>query len=235
MRRLIAIGLFVLALSGCTHTIGRKFDTPSPDAFALGKTTQDEISARYGAPYRQNISVFSSPDEISRSAPDGPFDPAHVAGTFTSLEYVYGEMNPPIAGGGIATKTLVLTFKDRSLIGYYFNSSFPVDYRPVDQNALGSINKGKTTRAETIQTFGTPTGRAIYPAVHTEGENKDIYVSSKVDNAINQLTVTRLEILFGADGVVRDFKFTSNTFPALQVVSPGYTPTYMPIFIPMKK
>ncbi|HEX9465724.1 MAG TPA: hypothetical protein VGB82_24240 [Alphaproteobacteria bacterium] len=76
---------FAALLAACT---GHDFEKPAPDTLVLGATTQDEIVAKYGPPYRQTTAIASNPVETRMTIQLGGFDRAIVSGTFASLSTI---------------------------------------------------------------------------------------------------------------------------------------------------
>ncbi|HEX4049014.1 MAG TPA: outer membrane protein assembly factor BamE [Elusimicrobiota bacterium] len=97
-KRAAALGL-ILATAGCV-TIGRQFPTGHIADIKIGKTTQAEISAAYGKPYRTGIE-------------DGD-------ATWTYLRYHFTAL------GGQTTDDLYVRFNaDGSVKSYAFNTNAP--------------------------------------------------------------------------------------------------------------
>ena len=93
--------ILLLALSGCA-TIGKPFHFKGPGEIKIGKTTQKEIMARYGDPYRVG------------------YDGGSVQWTYCLYKYrVFGESE---------TKDLIVTFKRNGRVSnYVYNSSLEED------------------------------------------------------------------------------------------------------------
>jgi hypothetical protein len=102
MKRLLVAGA-ALALASCL-TVGRPFPVESVREIQIGKTTQDDVRTRFGAPWRTGIE-------------DGQR-------TWTYGHYRYAAL------GTTRTRDLVVRFDDKgTVVSYTFNSTYPEDAR----------------------------------------------------------------------------------------------------------
>ena len=101
MRKLaIAAALWVAACM----TVGRPFPVDAVREIQMGKTTQDQVRQRFGAPWRTGLE-------------DGQR-------TWTYGHYRYAAL------GTTRTRDLVVRFDDRgTVVSYTFNSTYPEDAR----------------------------------------------------------------------------------------------------------
>lgn len=234
IKRFVVMAAILLSVAGC-RTVGKDFARPTADMLALGQTTRADVLARYGTPYQQNAQVVSDPViNANEAAAPTVFTPAPETGAFTLLSYVYADTSTAVwVGGLIEEKALSLFFWNEKLIFYNFTSNFTADNSNFDEARVSTLEKGKTTSAEVIQLFGQPTGRAIYPALWTMGDEKFIYQYSEADTRKQQRTIKRLEIVFDPKGTVREYRFASDGRPLPPPAPSGST--FMPIFIPRGK
>ena len=225
MRRL-ATYLFMLCLAGC-HT-GHDFPRPTADSLVLGQSMRAEILRIYGKPTRESSAVLSSAQ--TEGVTRGEFDMTPVSGSFASLVYLYADRTRTVLVGALSPPPVLVAafdFWNENLIGYNSVSTFVEDLSNFDESRIAEIRKSQSTKADITQLFGPPSGRAIYPAVQHQGNEKFIYSYLQVRGG--ERFSKRLEILFGADGVVLDYRFASDTTP---IVRPAPTTTATPIFIP---
>jgi len=147
---LLLISFFSL-LAGCGA--GRDFVRPSPETFKLGQTT-----------YLQVVEQLGDPKKTGDVLKNGQ--------TVKSITYVYAHsMGEPAESGVIPARALSYYFYDGKLVGEEFVSSFKSDSSNFDDTKIGTITKGKTTRAEAVQLLGRPSATYIPPMVKkTSGE-----------------------------------------------------------------
>jgi hypothetical protein len=233
IKRFRILAAVLLSVAGC-RTVGQDFTRPAPESLVLGQTTRNDVIARYGNPYQQNAQVVSDPViNASEAAAPTLFTPAPETGSFASLSYVYADNSTAVWVGGIINeKVLALLFWNEKLIFYNFSSNFSADSSNFDESRVTTLEKGKTTSAEVVQMFGQPTGRAVYPALWTMGDEKFIYQYSEADTRKQQRTIKRLEVLFDPKGTVREYRFLSDGRP-LPPPAPA-TNTFVPVIIPKK-
>jgi hypothetical protein len=223
MRRL-ATYLFVFCLVGC-HA-GHDFPTPTPENLVLGQSMRAEILRTYGRPTRESSAILSSTQ--TEAVTKGEFDMTPVSGAFASLVYVYADRTGTVLVGAVSSvKAATFDFWNDTLIGYNFVSTFKDDAPNFDESKIAEIRKAQSTKAEVVQLFGPPSGRAVYPEVQHQGNEKYIYSYLRIGR--RERLTKRLEILFGTDGVVLDYRFASDNAP---VIGPATTTTATPIFIP---
>lgn len=155
-------------------------------------------------------------------------------GAFVFLLYTHVDATATVwVGGPTLEKSLGFDFWNDRLIAYNFVSSFQADSTNFDEGKLKQADGGEVTKEEVIRRLGEPTGRAIYPAVRTRGDEKFIYHYSEADHKKRQRSIKRLEVLFDAEGRMRDFAFVSEDRELAPLAPSGGT--YVPIFIPRGK
>jgi hypothetical protein len=208
-RSLALVACLALALAACTSR-GKDFARPDPAGLVLGQTTLADAIARFGPPTARTVRRSLNPAPIQEDARN-PFPvstAAQVAGTIEGLSYSYTTVEMPGVVFGAKSsqhKLLFLAFWNDRLVMYSFTSSFTKDAVSFDANRAQAFVRGRTTRPDVIQTFGPPTGEAIYPFVKDDGTRLLLYqeVSSRASGATLSTTetVTRrktLRFLFDA-------------------------------------
>jgi hypothetical protein len=123
--------------------LGADFSRPDPASFTLGQTTEAEIRARFGKPAGETA--------------------ARVGGKLvTTLRYAYTEARS-IA---VPVRTMSYALHEGRLVGFDCMSSFAADQTAFDELALKGIRRGETTRTETLDLVGKPTGQFIHPSFY---------------------------------------------------------------------
>ncbi len=143
MRTAFLVSLFS-ALAGCA---GRNFVRPTPEAIKLGRTT-----------YPQVIQQMGEPKKVGEVLKNGC--------KIKTISYAYAaSVGEPLEEGVIPARALTYYFYNDAVVGQEFISSFKSDSTNFDDNKIGSIVKGKTSRAEVIQLLGNPFASFIPPMV----------------------------------------------------------------------
>lgn len=180
--------------------IGADFSRPDTAGFALGKTTEQEIRQRFGAPN----------SEATAQVGNQPV---------TILRYTHSE----VTSGLVAARAMVYTFHAGRLVGFDYSSSFAGDQTVIDESALKRIRPRETTRAGTLALVGKPTGQFIYPSpyVTMPGRRVDLYSYARSEKAASGATLEEisrvLAITFDErDVVVETSLVTTSTSKALQ-------------------
>lgn len=224
-----------LALSACGATSGRDFPHPDAARLRLGQTTVSDVTALLGQPEDQVSWVGNSAPEATGRARTA-FEPAVVPGAYARVSYHFKKMQDPALGGDIKSKTALFTFRDNKLAGYSYVSNFPDDGTSFDETKLSLLRKGVTTRPDVEGLFGVPSGQAIWPSIEHEGQLVLTYVSVAFDPSTRRASDKTLAVLFGADGRMIDYQFSSRTTdigrPA-PPAGPGFIP--LPVPIPIHK
>jgi hypothetical protein len=224
MRTLLRSCLVLVPLIACTT--GRDFVKPTPESLVLGKVTRAEIQNIYGTPYRQNAGVIST-SEGNANVPRGPFDPALTTGSFPHLTYLYADKTSTFLVGAPPTQKLIgFDFWNDTLVGYNFLSNFKTDTSNFDDSRVGNLVKGVTSKDDVVRMLGAPTGRGVYPIVQTVGDEK--YLFTYVEVSRSERLVKNLEMLFGSDGVLHDYRFVSDTAPLPAQPASNSVPIFIP-------
>ena len=227
--------MLALTLTACATTAGRDFTRPDPANLHLGQTTVSDVAALLGPPEDQGSWVGNSAPEITGRT-RGAFEPAVVPGAYTKVVYRYAQKKDPALGGDVTAKMATFTFRNNILIGYSYVSDFPGDGTSLDETKLSALRKGTTTRADVEGLFGPPSGLATWPMIEHEGQLDLFYVSVAFDPATRHATSKTLAVLFGVDGRMIDYQFSSRMNDVGQpapAAGPGFVPLPMPI--PVRK
>lgn len=131
----ITVFLAISLLSGCTLTKGSNFHYSKSD-FIPSKTTESEVIAKLGLPYEQIEAT--SHDKIQKKLRYFYYDP------YEGTVYPYSP----------ARRSLIVSFKNKILIGEDFISTFMQDSTDFDFTNVTLLRIGVTTRNEAISLFG---------------------------------------------------------------------------------
>ena len=183
-RRSARVAILAAVLAGAC-LLGADFGRPDPASFTLGQTTEAEIRARFGKPAGETA--------------------ARVGGKLvTTLRYAYAEARS-IA---VPVRTMSYAFHEGRLVGFDYMSSFAADQTAFDELALKRIKRGETTRTETLDLVGKPTGQFVYPSFYATapGRRADVYShsrSEKLSAGVTLETTTKvLTITFDTSLVI---------------------------------
>lgn len=188
-----ALALFFTAvvLAGCA---GTDFKRPGPEAFALGKSTEADVTQVLGKP-RQTGEVLQDGKKL------------HEIGYAYALNTGVGAYP-----GVIGARSQSYTFYNDVMVKNDFNSSFATDVTDFDENKVSQIVKGQSTKADVIKVFGKPTGEAIYPVAKNAGDDALLYTYSQVSGSAFNLKFYKknLIVYLNANGVVAEVAYTSS-------------------------
>lgn len=231
MRLLVVVG-FALALAGCAG--GQDFQRPQVASLTPGTTTEAEVVAAFGPPLEQQQTIAPIPTAEQLADVKSPFGGVPTAGTYRKINYHYKESQ---AFGVRSFKDLYFIFLDGKLIQYDYASNIPGASSKFDESQIANIKRGVTTRQQVIAMLGEPSGQSVYPMVRDKGVVLLSYTFIDFDNGEmfnrkNDVIVSLLEVLIGADGKVTDFRSKSETKSLPPPAAPA--PSFMPIFIPAK-
>ncbi len=174
-----------LMLAGCA---GREFVRPQNESLSLGKTSYEEILAKYGEPrrtgtvLRNNISVKT----ISYS---------HAVAVPFSTK--------------LSSRALVFSFQDGVLVGYDYASSFSEDKgeNDISEEKVKQLKKGDE-RSRVISLFGRPGGEFIFPLVEKKSTTIMKYTfldTYRIPFAFTtRVTQKVLSIVLDSNGIVTD-------------------------------
>lgn len=202
MRNLAAILLLALILSAC-H--GQNFARPRSGQFTLGRTTRTEILSQHGEPTQESFDTPGSADHGSKDSFAGAVVPGLID-VMTYLDYTTGDF-PHF-------QAVTFMFWDSKLVGYSYVSDFSDSSSDFDQSKAGNLRVGKMTSAEVVQLLGAPTGELIYPLIQHEGDKVFLYAFSNIAGYWHRQQRTKsLEILFGPQDTVQDYRSNSDSNP----------------------
>ena len=182
---------FSLFLAGCA---GTKFVRVADDSLVLGQTTQEQIKARLGAPYKEG--------GITKNGQ-----------TLKTASYAYSS-----AGGGADAQGVTparsqgfIFFNDK-LVGYEFASSFKEDSTAFDGAKVSQIKTGESTRSDVVRLLGEPGGKYIYPLIPDANEEAINYMYNQTKgNAFNLKFYQQLLVVtFNKQGVVTNTEYTES-------------------------
>lgn len=148
--RILFPALLLSLVAGCA---GTDFVRPNAESFRLGQATSAQVLQQMGQP-RQTAEILKNDAMVK------------------ALSYAYASTGGESLDPGVtAARAQAFYFHKDVLVGREFLSSFKSDHSNFDETKIGSILKGKTTRAEVIRLLGAPTGAYIHPMVKkTSGE-----------------------------------------------------------------
>ena len=179
----------LLLIAGCAA--GTNVGRPASGALVPGKTTYQDVVAKYGTPWAKGSNVVNehSIDTIAY-AYASLVDEAHVP----SIKPARG---------------LNLWFENDVLIGYEFRSSFKSDHTDFDESRMSKIEKGKTDKQGIIEIFGQPTGEYIYPMMKDKEVTGLVYSYVQVDPGLFKTQTFQKKLIIAVDktGVVREVDF----------------------------
>ena len=220
MLRQIAATLLVPALAAC-GSASQEFDRSTISALVLGQTTRSDVVARLGEP-----DSMSEPTPREAAGPiesRSVFEPASVDGARLRLRYRH---HPNVVEWGAYDRTLSLGFYNDTLTDYRFESTFPEDAADFDASLLAKIQRGVSTSADVIALFGTPIGRAIYPAIQRPGDQGMMYIFETTDWTM--INFKMIMFVFDRDGRVVDYNYRQARYRNPRMPEPSYFPIFPP-------
>lgn len=140
--RTAALVASVVLLSACAHDYVR----PAQDTLRLGKATQDDVIKLVGKPNATNDNIQLNGEKVKS-----------ITYFFMKGAAFYGMIMPQ--------RTLVYSFMNDVMVGEEFNSSFDEEKTEFQSEKVGTLVKGKSTKADVIALLGKPSGEVMYPLV----------------------------------------------------------------------
>lgn len=186
-----AVILLAALLAGCA---GTQFTRVAEDALVLGQTTEAQVRARLGEPYREG--VVTKNDRQTKS-----------------LSYAYANTGAEGAGDGvIAARSQGFYFHDGRLVGHEFISSWKEDSTDFDGARAAQVRKGQSTLADVERLFGRPVGRYIHPMVAGADEQAVSYLYSQTTGGAFNLKFFQKRLLVTANrqGVVTGVEYVES-------------------------
>lgn len=173
-----AVVLFCALLAGCA---GTQFTRVADDALALGQTSEAQVRARLGEPYREGV-VTKNDRQMK------------------SLSYAYANTGAEGAGDGVvAARSQGFYFHDGRLVGYEFISSWKEDSTDFDGARAAQVRKGQSTLQDVARLFGPPVGRYIHPMVAGADEQAVSYLYSQTTGGAFNLKFFQKRLLVTAN------------------------------------
>jgi outer membrane protein assembly factor BamE (lipoprotein component of BamABCDE complex) len=185
----VAITLSLL-FGGCA---GRDFVRPAADSLTLGTTTEEQIRARLGSPYREGTLVKNGV-------------------TVKTLSYAYAATTgTPMVAGVTPARALGFYFDKGVLVGHEFTSSYRDDHTDYDESKVPQIRQGETTRAAVVALMGPPHAAYLYPLAKAQGQRAIGYLYSQTAGSPFALRFYQktLVVSYDANDVVTDVNFVS--------------------------
>lgn len=186
-----AVILFCALLAGCA---GTQFARIADDALVLGQTTEAQVRARLGEPYREGAVTKNNRQ-------------------MKSLSYAYANTGAEGAADGVvAARSQGFYFHDGRLVGHEFISSWKEDSTDFDGAKVAQVRKGQSTLQDVQRLFGPPVGRYIHPMVAGADEQAVSYLYSQTTGSAFNLKFFQKRLLVTANrqGVVTDVEFTES-------------------------
>lgn len=192
-----ALFLFLLVVNGCTSaSVGRDFARPEEGTLVLGKTTEQQVRARYGEPHSTGSGVYNEQ-------------------TVSTLTYTYSSTDgDPLVGGITPARALSCHFHDGTLAGYEFVSSFRKDHTSFDQTRREQIEIGVSREEDVVRIMGPPNGEHQQPLIDSPHEKALVYsysqtlVKGDIFNLEAHHGLKQMTVLLDGNGVVQDLKFS---------------------------
>jgi hypothetical protein len=178
-----------LLLNACA---GKNFVRMTDESLVLGKTTQGQIKAALGKPYRTGV-VTKNEKQL------------------TTATYAYAASGGKAAAKGVTpARSQGFYFLDSILVGHEFTSSWQEDSTDFDSAKVAEIKKGKTTRAEVVKLLGNPGGMYIYPLIPNKNEEASTYLYGQTSGTAFNLKFYQklLVVSFDPKGIVSNVDYT---------------------------
>ena len=151
---IFAICVALTFMAACSS--GTDFKRPTAASLELGKTTEQEIQARYGEPRKRGTVQVDDK-------------------TIKTMVYTYAEAAPYVEK--VPVRVMVYSLHQSALVGFDYSSSFSSDKTDFDESLVNKIVRGQTTQSQVVELLGQPTGMFIYPSalVKTPGHRAYTY------------------------------------------------------------
>lgn len=183
MNKCAALAL-AITLTGCA---GTKFVRPADSDLTLGKTTEQEVTARLGKPF-QEATGLSNGKQIH------------------TLSYAYASMgNQSKTVGVTPVHGLTLVFNEGKLVSKAYMSNMKEDATDFDDSKVPLIEVGKTTLAQVNTMFGPAPGESIFPAIKQPVGRAAIYNYQEMRGFTPSHKV--LMVVFDPQGMVADVDY----------------------------
>ena len=186
-----AVILLAALLAGCA---GTQFTRVADEDLVLGQTTEAQVRARLGEPYREGAVAKNSQQ-------------------MKSLSYAYASTGAEGAADGVvAARSQGFYFHNDRLVGYEFISSWKEDSTDFDGAKVAQIRKGQSTLGDVARLFGRPVGRYVHPMVAGTSEQAVSYLYSQTTGGAFNLKFfqKRLVVTANRQGVVTEVDYTES-------------------------
>ena len=214
----------LVALTGCMpqlpRPLGRDFSRAAFSSFVLQTTTLPEVEAALGAPMRTSSIKGLANQRAAIVTPGTP-----IALTLVMYLYAPYGVAPKTTVAPMPVKAATLVFFQGRLIGYDVNSSIPGDDNPpIQEDRLGALHKGTTTREEAIAVLGAPSGQSV--SIGAGSMRKSIMTYSWAHVADGTVRRKLLKLQFDESGLFSNYTMLDNSFPV------GSAPMALPFQAP---
>jgi hypothetical protein len=158
------------------RTAGRDFPTAAFATLRLRQTTDSEVEAALGPPFKR-LAV-----QGVATNPNGPVPPGtRVSVAVFTYEFGISNGGPAVAGHPVG-KLATLVFFGGTLAAYELNSSIPGDGNPpIDEQRLSLLKQGSTTRNDIIGLLGTPSGQSMALSFLPQDHGHVMYAWTHID------------------------------------------------------
>lgn len=192
---LIGRGFTLLALPvllcSCA-SVGKNFAYQSVSQVELGQMRSSDYATMFGKP--SSVTTKTTGD-----------------GKFELVRYLYSQANMSTA----KVRLLDLEFRNGTLSGYQYLSSFDDDKTTFSAAAVDQIKQGATTKQEVISLLGKPHGKALCPSVADDfkdrcGKGTEVWVWSSFEKLStfgaayggDKMANMQIYVVFDQNGVV---------------------------------
>jgi hypothetical protein len=217
----MALAGWLAASCAPVRTAGRDFPTAAFGTLRLRQTTDSQVEAVLGPPFKRLAVQGTTANPAGPVPPGTPF-------SLAILTYEFGISNggPTVAGHPVG-KFATLVFLGGTLAAYDLNSSIPGDANPpIDEQRLSLLKQGSTTRNDIIGLLGTPSGQSMALSFLPQDHGHVTYAWTHIDasGVRHKLLVIELD----AHDVMIRYAMVDRSGPLLS--QPGSVP--LPIVVP---
>jgi hypothetical protein len=179
--------LGAMLLTACA---GTQFVRPTDTDLQLGATTETQVRAQLGKPYREANGLTNGK-------------------TTHSLGYAYASMgNQPKRAGVTPVHGLELIFHEGKLISKVYMSNLKEDATDFDEAKTPAVQIGKTTAAQIRAMFGAAPGEAMYPAIKQADGHALLYYYQEMRGFTP--SSKKMVVVLDAQGTVIDMSYQNS-------------------------
>ncbi|MEP6773115.1 MAG: hypothetical protein ABI893_15120 [Polaromonas sp.] len=176
--------VMAVTLTGCA---GTQFVRPADSELTLGKTTEQEVTARLGKPFQEATGLANGKQ-------------THTLG------YAYASMGSQSKTAGVTpVHGLTLVFSEGKLVSKAYMSNMKEGATDFDDKKVPLIEIGKTNVAQVNTLFGPPPGEAIFPAIKQPVGRAALYTYQEMRGFT--LSHKALAVVFDPQGIVVDVDY----------------------------